>query len=159
MTEVCPDLTPSPRTECYETFPYPAWFSGFIDFGGGYADIGPLETTRTRFTREIGGTPTPWGPEYTPLSVNVDAYFTGDQAILLIADVGNASTVQLFLKPGANILAGNAREADITGTGAGDTPREHFRIFYSLADPKPLNLALPAQVFAPINACSVVRWP
>jgi hypothetical protein len=157
MPDVCPELT-DPRAACYDDYPVPKWFSGFIDLASGSADIGCLEKFETIFTRQYGEAKT-WGPRKTPLSVVVTQPFVGDRAILLISDIAGKTTAQIFIKPGATILAGNAREEDITGSGSGENPREHFLIFYNLACPYPDNPGLPAKAQLPVNACTPVKWP
>lgn len=160
-----PDVTPElqgklPRQEARAYYPSPSLFNGFIDLYNGQADIGPLEPHQTLFTRQYGGAVTR-PADYTPTTVLISQPFTGAHAILLIANIDGSSTAQIFIKPGATILAGNAREADITGNGSGETPREHFLIYYNITSPAdfPINPGLPTPVAVTINACTPVKWP
>jgi hypothetical protein len=162
MPEVCPELNGKlPRIECYKTTPNPQLFSGFVDIASGPADIADLEEGKTFFTRQIGGAAIAWTPRQTPRSVFVTQPFTGEKAIIVVETLSGSATAQIFVKPGSTIVVGNAREKDLTGDGSGDPTREAFLIYYGIAAPneKPDNPALPAVYSAPVNACSVTRWP
>lgn len=159
MPLVCPELLGvAPRPECYYDYPRPDLFSGFIDLASGSVGIADLELLPTMFTRQFGEEPTNWPPERTPLSVLLTLPFESGYAVISISEVSGKQT-EIFVKSGAVVMMGNAREKDITGDGTGDNPREHFIIYYNLADPKPLNPGLPATIGVPMGACSVNGWP
>jgi hypothetical protein len=155
MHKVCPELT-SPRTACYQDYPQADLFSGFIDVASGSVEIGQL-LVPVQFALEIGDIPTL--NVTTPLSVVLTLPFTGDYAHLVIRNEGGSDLIAIFIKSGAHLLAGNAREQDITGDGKGDNSPEHFRAFYNLVDPPVNNPGMPREHAAPINACSVTRFP
>lgn len=155
MRVVCPELQ-TPSNTCYVTYPLPELFSAFFDVAGSVVRES-LQQGITTFSLKYGGDKTWTGK--TPRSVLLDLPFTGNEAILLITDSSGQSTAQIWIKPGSTILAGNAREKDITGDGSGVTLPEHFGIFYNLVSPAPRNPAYPTVTGVPVDACSVVRFP
>lgn len=158
MPEVCPELADHPRESCRDEFPDGERFTAFFDLQGGGVDNGYLEQFETQFVLKVGNVPTA-PPIRTPTSVIVTHYFEGDRADLTISDESGTLTAQIFIRDGAMIMAGNAREDDILGDGSGDNDPEHFLIYYQLADPYPINPAVPTIATAPVNACSITRWP
>jgi hypothetical protein len=158
LTTVTPTLQPYPRTECHQPYPRPELFSAFIDLQNGQVDIGDLEDQNTYFLTEHTAVQT-WGPEKTPLSVVYTIDLTGDVGPVLVTDINSEKPTVIFMKSGSTITIGNAREEDITGTGSGETPREHFKLYYNLAPTQPDDAGLPVVSSIPINACTVTNYP
>jgi hypothetical protein len=161
MPLVCPELIGhDPRPECTYDYPRPDLFSGFIDLAGGIVEIGDLELLPTVFALQKGDLPTKWPPARTPISLLLRLPFDEAEtnAVVSITQVTGKNT-ELILKRGATVMMGNARERDITGDGAGDDPREHYIIYYNLADPKPTNPGLPLPQGVPMGACAGNTWP
>jgi hypothetical protein len=159
LTVVTPELKhcPIPRAECFDDFPTPNLFTGFIDLQGGEVRIGELETLETIFKGQSSSAETWKGltPLYVRLIVPLEQPFT----VITIENEAGERTV-VYVRSGATMLVGNAREADITGPGSGDGPPEHFLICYSVSPKQPVyDPGLPNKDLVPINACTVTDYP
>jgi hypothetical protein len=159
LTVVTPELEnyPEPRHECFRPFPKLGLFNGFLDFQAGDVTIGELEPVTTTFKGQYTGDET-WGPEKTPFCAIVTVPLERDHAVITIEDSGNRKSV-IWVNSGATIAAGNAREADITGPGSGEGPREHFLVYYNVAPIDVTDAGLPEKNAIPINACTVTGYP
>lgn len=163
MPVLCPDLQGvDPRPEAYSDYPQADLFSGFVNLSGGSVANGQLDNEDTTFHLKYGDPeddPT-WGPEKTPRSVLITLPFDGPYAVLLLDAAKPELRTRIYVKPGARIMAGCAREVDITGNGSGYVQSEHFANYYKVAPPPgPPNPALPETPSVPVDACSPVRWP
>jgi len=156
---VTPDLDPQPRPECTtRDYPPPDLFTGFLDLQAGSVTIGDLELKETEFRGRYTNTLT-WGARKTPISVCLTVPVTDDYAVIDISDTSQRRSI-IYVRSGRTIVAGNAREEDINGPGSGESPREHFLVYYNLAKPPvPVDAGLPVTKQVPINACTVVTYP
>lgn len=159
LTVVSPELEPypEPRGECFWDFPDPSLFNGFIDLQAGSVTIGELESEKTTFKGRYSGTQT-WGPRQTAVCARLTVPLERDHAVIIIEKETERPTV-IYVKSGATIIAGNAREADITGPGLGEGDREHFLVYYNLAPVTVYDPGLPYKHQIPINACTVTDYP
>jgi len=147
------------RPEAYDDSPMAGTFTAFFDLQSGSITVDPrdLEKHRTVFKTRYTNVTT-WGPEYTAISTILTVPLKNTSAVIrMLNAAGNASFI--FVRSGATILFGNARELDINGPGSGEGPREHFLIYYQSAPSEPTDAGLPVAVAVPINACTPVTWP
>lgn len=163
ITVIAPELRPrNPRVECFEATPRPDLFTAFLDIPSGSVTAGAaLQNVETLFKRPAGTEP-PVGPIRTPVTVTVNIpIISGESPTIEVREYNSEAVVlRVRVKIGSVLLAGNAREKDITGDGTGSAPPELFSLFYKLANlPLPPNLPLPIPVAVPIDACSVTDWP
>jgi hypothetical protein len=162
LPEVCVSGILDPnyaRPEAYDDSPMAGTFTAFFDLQSGSITVDPrdLEKHRTRYKTRYTNVVT-WGPEYTAISVILTVPLKNTSAVIrMLNAAGNASFV--FVRSGATILFGNARELDILGPGSGEGPREHFLTYYQLAPSEPANAGLPERYAVPINACTPTNWP
>jgi hypothetical protein len=155
-----PDFCPTavgPRRECYNAYPTAGLFTGFLDFKSGSVDIGDLDTEDTIFNEAVGGKKT-WGPKKTPRFVTITLDYKNQRPAIVLSAPDDTLNTQIFLHPGAKIMAGCARETDITGDGAGYPNSQHFGIYYKLAS-SVKSPAFPRVPSVPVDACSPIKWP
>lgn len=158
---VTPTLDPLPVSEATDPdTPAANRFTAFFDLQCGSASVEPedLEQHRTHFRTRRTQVRT-WGPEYTPISARLEIPLAKNFAVITIVNAARTIESVIYVKSGATILIGNARELDINGPGSGEGPREHFLVYYQLAPQEPINAGLPETVQVPINACTVTTWP
>jgi hypothetical protein len=148
-----------PRGSCFhEVLPDMARVAAYVDFQGGTIDAGDLEKLDTVYRPRYKGT-----PEITirtPTFVIVELAAVAEWVIILIGNAKNQTTV-IRVRPGAEIVVGNARESDFNGPGNLRDAPEHFLDYYRLArDPDyPEDPVLPDGQGVPINACTVTGFP
>ena len=143
--------------ECSLKFPRPGLFNAFLDLQNGTVDIGDLESGETTFVKKAAGDIT-WGPERTPISVLYSVPLSADHAAIVVNTIAG-SQYAIYVKSGSTIILGNVREEDINGRGSGETPREHFKIYFNLVKVPPTDPGLPEVTSIPINACTVTNFP
>ena len=147
---------PTLRPECFLRYPRPGLFNAFLDLQNGSVDLAEVEDNDTIFRKEAAGTTT-WGPRKTPLSVIYTIPLTSDHAAIIVSSI--QTRYAIYVKSGTTVIVGNVREEDINGRGSGETPREHFRIYFNLLTQQPTDPGLPEVASIPINACTVTNYP
>jgi hypothetical protein len=161
LTVIAPELEfIDPHPLCFDPAPLLNRLAAFVNLPGGSADVGPPQTEDTIYVRRYSGAKT-YGPVRTRRSVKVNIPIVSEYATIVLRPYLDPTQEHLVvnLKPGATILIANAREADITGDGEGDIPREQFLLYYKLA-PSPLpDPPLPVVTGIPIDDCTVTDWP
>jgi hypothetical protein len=158
MTKVAPSLDDRPRDECFAPYPKPELIAAFFDVTHGLLKGGPLYEFVTQFRDSAGNsTVTIRTPEYVELVVPINS-----TTLAVRMQKEGATPVTIVLNADADhITIGNELEADISGNGSGDNTRDHFLLYYNLADPAnvPGDPPLPVKVTAPVNSCTHTNWP
>ena len=156
---ICCGLDPLPRRECTSRdCPPGSLFTAFVDIVSGDITIGDLDHSLTdfrgRYTNELT-----WGPEYTPIAVELTVPVDAPYSVVAISDDADYYSV-IYIKGGRSIIAANVRNEDLYGPGSGESKHEHFLVYYNLAEHgAPVDAALPNNPAVPINACSITGYP
>lgn len=160
LTTTAPELEPypEPRDECFDEVPLPGLINGFIDLQAGSVTIGELEDKPTEFRGQHSGATTRPAKK-TAVCARVTIPLDKNHAVITLENEAGNRTV-IFVRSGATIVAGNAREADITGPGSGEGDPQHFLVYYELSPKQPVyDPGLPQKELVPINACTVTTYP
>lgn len=160
MTKVDPDFASTqyhPREECFRDDPGAALLDAYFDLVSGKLSTGPLDRLPTVFQRD---SPPPTLTIVTSPVTPFELPLTSEIAKIEIVPFGGGSPVATIeVKKGGKVRIGNAREGDIVGSGTPEKPREHFKLYYELANPKPANPSLPLNTGVPEMFCPPSGWP
>lgn len=160
MTQVYPPFQATqyhPRSECFRDNPGSDLLDAYFDLTAGTLRIGPLDDRETVFKPDSGpATLTILASRNTRLELPL----TSEVATITVTPfTGGAPVATINVKRGGGVLIGNAREGDIMGDGTVEDPREHFNLYYNLANPRPADPPRPLRTLVPVNFCSQTHWP
>jgi caspase domain-containing protein len=160
MTKVHPPYATSqyhPQSECFQPKPISRLIDAFLDLDTGILGVGPLDTEETAFYHKAGPPPTLklLSARYATLLMPLQQ----SKAVVVLRRHADDYEIKIILKPGASIRIGNVRLDDIIQKPSAEDVKEHFRLYYNLAQPYPADPALPFKPLLPTNFCPPTGWP